>query len=261
MELNNLLSQFYESIDEEGRLYKDNSHNIELITTLKYIDKYLKTGDRILEIGAATGTYSLYYADKGYQVDAIDLVQHNIDILKSKITKKMNINANQGTALDLSRYEDNTFDITLCFGPLYHIFTDEDITKAINEAIRVTKPNGIVYIAYITQDATMVRWGINKGNIKEGVGENIGKDYKLINRPSEIFYLFFIEDFNNIMKKYDIISLHTVATDGISPIVAKAVNELDEESYKTWVNYHLSACERPDLAGYSSHILYIGRKK
>ena len=123
-----ILNDYYGNVcDEDSRLVKDKVHKLEYITTTKYIDKYLKKGDRILEIGAGTGAYSLYYADKGYKVDAVELVQKNVDILKSKITHDMNINAIQGNALDLSMYEDNTFDMTLSLGPLYHIFNKDDI--------------------------------------------------------------------------------------------------------------------------------------
>ena len=98
--IDQILNEHYEKTDEENRLTKDKTHNIEFITTTKYIEKYLKEGDRILEVGAGTGIYSLYYANKGYQVDAVELVQKNIDILNSKITNNMNIKAIQGNAID-----------------------------------------------------------------------------------------------------------------------------------------------------------------
>ncbi len=133
------LNKFYsESCDEDSRLLSKHG-SIEFITTTKYIDELLKEGDRILEVGAGTGRYSLYYANKGYKVNAIEFVNHNVDILKSKITDNMDIVAEQGDALDLSRFEDNAFDVTLVLGPLYHLYEDKDINKAIEEAIRVLK--------------------------------------------------------------------------------------------------------------------------
>lgn len=99
--LDNVLDEFYkDGYVEDDRLTSDKMRYIEFITTTHYIDKYLKDGDRILEVGAGTGAYSLYYADKGYQVDALELVQANVDVMKSKIKDNMNINAIQGNALD-----------------------------------------------------------------------------------------------------------------------------------------------------------------
>ena len=134
-----IIVNYNNDYDEDARLMKDNAHKVEYITTTKYIEKYLKEGDRILEIGAGTGRYSINYAQKGYQVDSVELVSKNLEILKSKITKEMNITALQGNCLNLHMYEDNTFDITLVLGPMYHLYDDADINKAIKEAIRVTK--------------------------------------------------------------------------------------------------------------------------
>ena len=162
-----ILNDFYNNYDEDSRLVRDKAHKVEYITTTKYIEKYLKIGDRILEIGAGTGRYSLNYAEKGYRVDAVELVKKNLDILKSKITDKMNINVIQGNCVDLNMYVNNTFDITLVLGPLYHLYDDENINKAISEALRVTKKGGKIFLAYITDDAVVLSYGLRKGNIKK----------------------------------------------------------------------------------------------
>ncbi len=108
-----ILENYYNQGKEKDRLIKDKVHMVEFLTTTRYIDKYLKKEDRILDIGAGTGIYSLYYAKKGYKIDAIELTNSNIEEFKKNIKKEMDIKLNKGNALDLSRYKDNTFDITL----------------------------------------------------------------------------------------------------------------------------------------------------
>ena len=81
METQNILNQFYENYDEDGRL-SSRYGMVEYLTTMCYIEKYLRPGMRILEIGAATGRYSHALAQQGYRVDAVELVQHNIEIFK-----------------------------------------------------------------------------------------------------------------------------------------------------------------------------------
>ena len=104
MDRKEVISNFYNiDCDEELRL-ESNHDKVEFITTTKYIDKYLKPGDKIIEIGAGTGRYSLYYASKGYDVTSIEFVEHNLEVLKSKIKDGMNIVAEQGDALDMSRF-------------------------------------------------------------------------------------------------------------------------------------------------------------
>lgn len=87
----NILNNYYNEYDEDGRLEKDKAHSIEFITTTKYIEQYLKSGDKILEIGAGTGRYTLYYAKKGFEVDAIELIENNLRQLKSKIAEELSL--------------------------------------------------------------------------------------------------------------------------------------------------------------------------
>lgn len=183
-----LLKDYYSTGVEDKRLQADKAHQVEFLTTTRYIDKYLKPNDKILEVGAGTGVYSIYYAEKDYEVNSLELVPENINILKSKITKDMNINVTEGTALDLSCYEDNTFDMTLVLGPLYHLYTEEDKKKAIEEALRVTKPNGYLYIAYLTNDSVMLSYGLKKRHLLDkGLFD---ENYKFYDKPEEIFTTF-----------------------------------------------------------------------
>lgn len=254
-----ILKDYYSTGDEDKRLDQDKAHKVEFLTTTRYIDKYLKSNAKILEVGAGTGVYSIYYAKKGYQVSALELVPENIKILKSKITEDMNINVTEGTALDLSCYEDNSFDMTLVLGPLYHLYTETDKKTAIEEALRVTKKDGYIYIAYLTNDSVMLNYGLKKRHLLDK--ETFDENYKFYDIPEEIFTTFYIEDFNKMMKNYPVDHITTVATDGLSAILREYVNELNEEEYKVWLDYHYKNCERKDLAGYSSHILYIGKKR
>ena len=84
-------------------------------------------------MGAGTGAYSLYYAKQGYDVTAIELVEENITKLKQGIEETMNIQVHQGNAVDLSMFGDETFDITLVLGPMYHLFTKEEQKKQLQK--------------------------------------------------------------------------------------------------------------------------------
>ena len=117
METLNILTKYYSNYDEEGRLLSKHGQ-VEYLTTMRYIGKYLQPGMRILEVGSATGRYSHTLAQAGYQVDAVELVEHNIEIFRQKTIPGENVTIRQGDARNLSFYEDNTFDITLVLGPI-----------------------------------------------------------------------------------------------------------------------------------------------
>lgn len=258
-EVEKILDNYYNSYDEDSRLVKDKAHYIEYLTTINYIDKYLKDGDRILEVGAGTGRYSINYASRGYQVDSVELINKNLNILKTKITQDMNINAIQGNCLDLSMYNDNTFDITLILGPLYHLYDNVDINKAIDEAIRVTKKSGKIFIAYITDDAVILSYGVRKGNLTR-LKDLVDENWDIPKLKEEIFATYKIKDFNTLVSKFNIKKLETIAADGMAPQLQEYINNLSEEEFDIYMDYHLKNCNRKDLIGYSSHILQILEK-
>lgn len=128
METTQYLVDFYNHYDEDCRLTSRHG-TVEFLTTMRYIEKYLKSSDHILEIGAGTGRYSHTLARQGYTVNAIELVEHNIEVFQKNTLSNENISVIQGNALDLSVFPDNQFDITLLLGPLYHLYPIKLISK------------------------------------------------------------------------------------------------------------------------------------
>ena len=110
---------------------------------MKYIDKYIKKGNKIIEIGAGTGAYSLELARKGYDVTALELSENNLSILKNKITPEMNIKALQGNALDLSMIEDESYDVVISGQAFEHI---EYFWLTLEQVKRVLKPGGLFFL-------------------------------------------------------------------------------------------------------------------
>ena len=151
MEANQYLNDFYNHYDEDSRLLFQHS-SVEFLTTMRYIEKYLKHGDKVLEIGAGTGRYSHALARRGHPVDAVELVAHNIEVFRQNTRPGESVTIAQGNALDLSAFADNAYDVTLLLGPLYHLYTQDDKRRALREAIRVTKPGGVVFAAYVISD-------------------------------------------------------------------------------------------------------------
>ena len=120
------IQEIYRYFNEDTRLSRSKAARVEFLTTVRYIQQYLKPGDRILDVGAGTGAYSLYFAGKGYPVCALELADNNILVFRSKLTPELPVELVQGNAVDLSRYASESFDIVLVFGPLYHLHKPED---------------------------------------------------------------------------------------------------------------------------------------
>lgn len=254
----NELENYYGKFCEDKRLLSRHGQ-VEYRTTMKFIHKYLKGNDRILDIGAGTGRYSIALSDEGHQVDAIELVKYNLGVLKSKKSK---VKAYQGSALDLSRYADNTFDVTLLFGPMYHLFTYEDKIKALSEAKRVTKKDGIIFVAYVMNEYSVLVHGFRDGHIHEAIqGGKIDSTFQTQTNIDDLYSYVRLEQINTLNQNLNLERIEIIAADGPADYMRPILNKMDDETFETFMNYHLSTCQRQDLIGASSHTVDILRKK
>lgn len=263
METNQYLNDLYNHYDEDGRLASKHG-SVEFLTTMHYIEKYIKSSDRVLEIGAGTGRYSHVLARQGYAVDAVELIEHNIEIFRQNTLPEENITITQGNAMDLSGFHDNEYDITLLLGPLYHLYSVEDKRKALREAIRVTKQGGVIFAAYVISDGCLLDEGFCRGNIS--VAEYIEKGlldpqtFAAKSEPKDLFELVRKENIDDLMSVFPVSRLHYVASDGCALFMREAVDGMDDETFDMYLKYHFATCERQDLLGVTSHAIDIFRK-
>lgn len=255
-----IVNHYTNSYIEDERFTKL-SKRIEYLTTMRYIQKFAKIGCKILEIGAATGVYSVELAKMGYDVTAIDLTPSNVEVMKQKSKGLSNIKCMVGDALNLSMLEDNTFDLVLNLGPMYHLFSVDDKMQAISETLRVCKTNGVCMFAYITHSSIVWNYGVRKGNMKE-FDDYLLEGGIIKDTPKEIFSSYHIEDFNNQFKKSNSTFITNVATDSLFPIMTNYIDNgvMTEDDYNRLVNWHFETCERLDHQGLSGHMLYICQK-
>ena len=236
---------------------------VEYITTMKYVDRYLKPNMRILEIGAATGRYSHALAQRGYRVDAVELIEHNIEIFKQNTLENEPVTITQGDAVDLSAFESGVYDITLLLGPMYHLFTDEEQLKALSEAIRVTKKGGTVFAAYCMGDASVLTYGFARGKIYDIIEKCMlnTETFDSFPKPWDIFKLYRKEDIDKLRSRFNVTQLHFVASDGYTNHMREVIDQMDDRMYELYIKYHLAVCERQDMIGCSHHTLDIFRKE
>lgn len=253
------LVEYYNKFNEDKRL-KSKYGRVEFITSMKYIHECLEgvSEAKILDVGAGTGQYSIQLAEEGYDVTAVELVKYNLGILKSKGS---NVKAFQGTALNLSRFQENTFDVTLIFGPMYHLFTFEDKCKALEEAKRVTKVGGSILVAYCMNEYSVLTYGFKENNIKACVQDGkLTKDFHVCSEPKDLYDYVRMEDINQLVEAAGLTRVKIIAPDGPANYMRPVLNAMDEETFQLFMEYHLSTCERQDLIGASGHTLDILRK-
>lgn len=254
------LEKYYNKFNEDKRLTRRHGQ-VEFITSMKYIHECIDDRKcvKILDIGAGTGRYSVALANEGHDVTAVELVKYNLGILKSK---KSAVKAMQGNALKLSKLADNTFDITLLFGPMYHLFGFDDKIKALNEAKRVTKPGGKILVAYCMNEYSILTYGFKQNHIKEVVeAGKVTKDFHCIPEPKDLYDYVRIEDIDKVRDAADLKRIKLISADGQADLMRPVLNAMDEETFKLFVEYHLATCERQELVGAGAHAVDILEKK
>ena len=255
-----MLSGFYGQYDEDGRTARSRHGQLEYATTMAYIHRYAKEGDKILEIGGGTGRYSIALAKEGMNVTSVELVGSNLAILRNDSKGLANIESFQGDALDLSRFKDDSFDVTLVFGPMYHLYEKEDVHRAIDEAIRVTKPGGVLLFAFISVFAIMYSEYFC-GNWIKGQAENFTDDFKVRHFEEQLFTGYDIEEFEDLFKGKEVEWIVTTGVDGsLEAIEHRPDFSMSDEDFKAMAEWYLSFCEKRELLGTTNHLLYICRK-
>lgn len=252
------LEEHYNKFNEDKRLIRRHGQ-VEYLTSMKYIHDCLSgmKEPKILDIGAGTGRYSVALAEEGYDVTAVELVRYNLGILK---TKKSSVKAYQGTALNLKRFGDGTFDLTLLFGPLYHLYTFEDKLRALSEAKRVTRPGGILMAAYLMNEYAVITYGFKEGHVKECLADGrLDQDFHCVSGEEELYDYVRLEDIARLNEAAGLTRIKIIAADGPADYLRPVLKAMDEEEFQAFMRYHLSTCERMELMGASAHTVDILR--
>jgi S-adenosylmethionine-dependent methyltransferase len=134
-------------------------HRTEFAVTLRALDTHLPPAPaRVLDCGGGPGRYAIALAQRGYEVTLFDLSPELLAMAREKAVEAgVTLSGfEQGTATDLSRFADDSFDAVLLMGPLYHLLDECDRKQALAEAYRVVKPGGPVFATFITRYAAHI---------------------------------------------------------------------------------------------------------
>jgi ubiquinone/menaquinone biosynthesis C-methylase UbiE len=255
-----IVSGFYDQADEDSRLRRSRHGQLEYAVTMNYIHRYAGSGAKVLEVGAGTGRYAIELAKEGMDVTAVELVESNLAVLRENSRGIERIRSFRGDATDLGRFEDQTFDVTLVLGPLYHLYEAEDIHQAIDEAIRVTKQDGTILFAFISAFGIMYANYLT-GNWAAGQEENFTKDYQVRHFKEQLFTGYDVAEFEKLFEGKPVRWITTTGTDGILEAIEDRPDfSITDKDFPAFVDWYLAFSEKRELLGNTNHLLYICRK-
>ena len=252
-----VLERHYQQHKEDHRL-ETRHGQVEFAVSMKFIHDYLpqdRKNCKILDVGAGTGRYSLALCGEGFDVTAVELVKSNLDVLRSKHSP---VKTWQGNALDLHFLQDETFDMTLLFGPLYHLHEKAEKLKALSEAKRVTKSGGVILVAYLMNEYSLFSYCFKENRIA-GLMKNgaVSADFKVCAKNDELYDYVRLEDIDSLNREAGLERLTIFSPDGMADYMRKELNAMSEESFKLFIDYQMQAAERQDLIGAGSHTVDV----
>ena len=250
---------------EWDRLQK--KHPYEKYITIRMMDRYLRPGCSILDIGGGPGHYSIHYAKQGHPVTLLDLSDENVRFAKQKARQYgTRITALQGDALDLSRFPDESFDAVFLMGPLYHLMNEESRLRAIREAKRVLKTGGYLFSSFILMFGGVI-YGLRELQEtilwpkEQAFFEVAAKNESLALEAFTYSYMTTVRDAEKLLEAVP--GLRTETVFGQESILAPYKNVLSRSPKKVrtaWYEYALRFCEREEYLTHTEHLMIVSVK-
>ncbi|AXI08167.1 hypothetical protein CUC15_03955 [Oceanobacillus zhaokaii] len=265
MESGETVRKFYdETVNYEWERLE--RHKVEFEITKRYLNRYIKPKDKVLDLGGGPGKYSLYLAELGCDVTLADLSDKNVAFALNKANEQgLAIKGLQVDGRDLSSIRDEQFDYVLCMGPMYHLKSEEDRAKTIRECLKKLKPNGIIFAAFISSYSFVWDYLIRNPEFildndrKSELNKIVdGKDFAG-KGFSDNFYIspknvlpFFIQ--------FNLEKLHLLNSESFLYLREPELIGQKPEVINAWLDLAEQVCEREDLLSMAEHIMYIGKK-
>lgn len=239
----------------------------EFRITIREMERFLKPGDSLLDVGGGPGRYSLHFAKRGSSVTLVDLSAGNVAFALAKAREEgVSLKGHVRDARSLEGLGLGLFDHVFVMGPMYHLFSEDDRRAVIGEALKHLKPGGFLYVSFLNLFAGVLYY-LSEGpelmlSDPEGPpylekvrsGEHFAGDAftkAVFLRPGEAL---------GFMSGFGLEKVVFFGQEGILSPQEKRLRESSPEVQDAWVRLAGDLCEDPDYLAFSCHSMYIGRK-
>ena len=253
-----LLIEKYSGLSEDKRGDASHAFALEFHYTKKILDQYINKDSLVIEIGCGTGYYGLYLSELCREYIGVDLVHENIDLFNERIADNSikNCKGRVGDATNLSDIKNEMFDVVLISGPMYHL-PGRERDLVFEEAKRICKLNGIIIFTYQNRLGVYLQACI-LSNPQEYPNKNANHYYldkSTSDKTPGLFYFSSPEEMKKQAKKHELKILRNV---GVKYYFnSQLINNMDEEKYKCWMEFHDHLCESESSVGLSVQALLI----
>ena len=258
----------YYNKNPQSEHHRLETHQLEFDLTWRLLDEYLPSEGSILEIGAATGRYTLGLVERGYDVTAVDISEENLKACQEHLSEagyQDEVQFIVADARDLNQVPPKAYDAVLLMGPLYHLIYETDRNMALQEAFARLHAGGVIFTAFISRYGI---WGDLLKNMPEII-EDWGEVQSVLSKgrneddyPRGGFRAYFAT-VEEIAPLHEAVGFETIKVVGVEPAISaddESYNQLEGERRKRFLDVFYEISVQPSIVGASRHLLYIGRK-
>lgn len=261
------IQRFYErdQQDEDQRLIR---HQLEHDLTWRFLDQYLPSAGSVLELGSASGRYTVGLAQRGYKVTTVDLSAKLTERARAKLAAaglQDQVRQVVGDARDLSQLPKQQFDAVLIMGPLYHLIYESDRLLVLNQVFDLVKAGGTVFSAFISRLGILgdlmkqvPEWIEQQSEVRSIIEQGCDPEHW----PEGGFRGYFAK-VDEIAPLHERVGFETIIVAGVEPAIAaedESYNVLEGARRTAWLDLLYEISVDPSIVGASRHLLYIGKK-
>ena len=253
--------QKYADGREPQRAELAGTYGLEFHYTKKLLTPYITPEKDVVELGCGGGYYGLHFAKRCRSYLGIDLSPVNIAAFQKSIAdaELSNVSAQVGDATRLTDISDDSFDVVLCLGPMYHLIR-EDRIRCIEECRRICKPGGTIAMAFISQVGAMAKfgnaWGWDKVLTPEV--DHFVLDLGTDDASTDIFFYAMPEEISSDAADA---GLEVITMAGLDFLLFEdAIERLTDTQRKVLFHALDIMHESPACAGLANHAMLVCRK-
>ena len=252
-----IIQRYGDGTREENRNSGDRADYImEYKYTKKLLDKYITKEHTVLEIGCGTGYYGMYLSEICKSYYGIDIAPGNIDLFQKKIqnNKLVNVEATIGDATDLAIFQDNSFDVVLNFGTMYHLPLNER-KLSFSETKRICKKGGLLMFAYINKIGVYMGSCLQEPDKYPNKHKNKSILFDGIDDSRDSIYWFTMpEEMEIIAKEFGLTILDNL---GVDFVLIPDMYNLSSENRDTWEELTDYLCSSISCTGFANHAVMV----